>query len=443
MKKYLPLLLILLVLNACKKDFDETVFAESTDKRITKTLDSLQARLVTAAAGWNAFLTTGTGRTTGFYFQFHGANRVVMVNPDVTNGTVPKESSYRLKALQQPVLMFDTYSYLHTFADPDGSVNGGKNGVGLRSDFEFAYDPSASNTDSIVLRGRMHDSKMVLRPASTEDAAAFANNEFPGLVFDSLSKKYLNYFKRFELGNTTYELVVNPRTKQLKMAWMEGGTYREKTTAYSYMPAGVVFFTPFMANGVSFKSFSNPVWDNATTTISFSINGQTVRPVGFTAPLQVDISAPRRWWEKSRDEDDYWFSRTGFRVNGVDDAYRVASLPLYRHLMYQAENGVYNGTMYDAFGYVYGIANVLTRRFAPGVISPPNFMPDGRITFSLAAGADEGLYFGNDPGTASVNTFIPVLRKMIDAQGYIFVQINDTYDMVDAVNATSWINWEF
>lgn len=444
MKKNLPILLILLVLNACKKDFDETVFGESTDQRLTKTLDSLQARLVNAPGGWNAFLTTGTGITTGFYFRFNAGNRVVMVNPDVTNGTVPKESSYRLKALQQPVLMFDTYSYLHIFADPNGSVNGGTNGVGLRSDFEFAYDPSASNKDSIVLRGRMHDSKMVLRPAVEEDAVAVANNQFSGLVFDSLSKSYLNYFKRFDIGSNTYEIVVNPRTKYLKLAWMEGGNvYKEVTTKFIPTPSGVAFSESIAANGIQIKGFSAVVWNTGTRTISFNINDQPVTPVGFEHPLQVDVNAPRRWWQYSRDQDDYWFSRTGFRVNGADDSYKVTSLPLYRHMMYQAENGMFNGTMYDAFGYINGIAGLLTRVFAPGVISPPNFIADGRITFSLAEGDDEGLFFGTNPGTASINAFASALRKMIDAQGYIFVQINDTYDMVDAVNATSWINWEF
>ena len=444
MKKYLPILLILLVLNACKKDFDETVFGESTDKRLTKTLDSLQARLVNEPGGWIAFLTTGTGVTTAFYFRFNDSNRVVMVNPDVTNGTVPKESSYRLKALQQPVLMFDTYSYLHIFADPNGAVNNGKNGVGQRSDFEFAYDPSVSDKDSIVLRGRMHNSKMVLRPAAAEDAAAVANNQFSGLVFDSLSKSYLNYFKRFDIGSNTYEIVVNPRTRYLKLAWRQGGsTYKEATTKFIATPSGVIFSEVINANGIQIKGFSGVVWNTGTRTISFNINDQRVTPVGFEHPIQVDAAAPRRWWEYSRDQKDYWLSVTGFRVNGVDDAYKVASLPLYRHLMYQAENGVYNGTMYDAFGYVNGIAGLVTRVFAPGIISPPNFIPDGHITFSLAAGADEGLFFGTNPGAASINAFAPALLKMTDAQGYIFVQINDTYDMVDAVNATSWINWEF
>lgn len=442
MKKYLPLLLILLVLNACKKNFDETVFGESTDQRLTKTLDSLQARLVNTPGGWNAFLTTGTGLTTGFYFRFNAGNRVIMVNSDVTNGTVPKESSYRLKALQQPVLMFDTYSYLHIFADPNGSVNGGANGVGLRSDFEFAYDPSASNKDSIVLRGRMHDSKMVLRPASAEDATAIANNQFSGLVFDSLSKKYLNYFKRFDLGTTTYELVVNRRTKHVKIAWMEGGAYKEKTTAYAYTPAGVTFFTPFMANGVNFSGFNNLIWDNATGTVSFVVNNQTVRPVGFPAPLQVDIAAPRRWWEKSRDEESYWVSRTGFRVNGVDDAYLVASLPGYTSMMYAAEWGNANGVLSDCMGYIRN----RTQLFAPAVTSPPNFTVDGRVVFTRmpgASGPTSFTFFGTNPGQANINAFFPAVNKMGDTQGYIFVQINNTYDMVDAVNATSWINWEF
>jgi hypothetical protein len=71
-----------------------------------------------------------------------------------TTATVLKESSYRLKALQQPTLIFDTYSYLHLLSDPDPNVAGGIAGKGYNSDFEFAYDPTIAQADTIILTGR-------------------------------------------------------------------------------------------------------------------------------------------------------------------------------------------------------------------------------------------------------------------------------------------------
>lgn len=444
MKNYIAILILLLSLTACRRDFDETIFGETPDARLTKTLDSLQNRLANEPGGWNGFLTTGTGLRAGFYFVFNNNNRVLMASDVVTGGNRPKESSYRLKALQQPSLIFDTYSYLHILANPNGDVNGGEDGAGLQSDFEFAYDPSANNTDSIVLIGRMHNSRLVLRPGSRQDRDAFdAAGLDNALVFDSLSKRYLNYFKQFILAGNPYELVVNRRKKSLKMAWREGGVYQEAMSYYSTTPSGnVELITPVRANGMTIASFRDVQWDNVRTLMSFAINGQRVTLTPFAEPMQVDQAAPRRWWQTSKDEDIYWVSATGFRVNGVDDAYGVSRLAGYTAFMYAAEWGTVSGTTTDCFGYIRN----RTQLFAPAVVSPPSFGNDGRIVFTRVLGATGDpttfSFFGTNPGQAAINTFFPSIIKLSDAQGYIAVQIFDTYDLVDAVNATSWINWE-
>ncbi|WP_028785997.1 DUF4302 domain-containing protein [Terrimonas ferruginea] len=444
MKNYITVLILLLSLTACRRDFDETIFGETPDARLTKTLDSLQSRLAGEPGGWTGFLTTGTGLRAGFYFKFTQNNRVSMVSDVVTGGDMVKESSYRLKALQQPCLIFDTYSYLHILADPNGDVNGGTDGAGLQSDFEFAYDPSADNKDSIVLIGRMHNSRLVLRPGTRTDGDAFdAGGLSNAQVFDSLPKRYLNYFKRFTLGGNTYELVVNRRKKSLKVAWMEGAVYKEAMSYYMTTPSGnVQLISPVDANGVRISVFTDMRWDNAAVSLSFAINGERVTPVGFTRPLQVDLTAPRRWWQTSKDEDTYWVSATGFRVNGVDDAYGVSRLAGYTALMYGAEWGTVRGTTTDCFGYIRN----RTQLFAPAVVSPPSFGNDGRVMFTRVLGASGDpatfSFFGTNPGQAAINTFFPAVTKLADAQGYIAVQIYDTYDLVDPVNATSWVSWE-
>ncbi len=442
MKKFLIILIAAVSICSCRRDFDETIFGESPDQRLTKTLDSLQARLVGQQV-WIGLLTTGDGTKATFFFRFNDSNRVMMASEAVTDGELVKVSSYRLKALQQPALIFDTYSYLHIFANPAGSVNGGTNGVGLQSDFEFAYDPSADNTDSIVLTGRMHNSRLVLIPTAPEDGNVFTTNGLQdSFVFDSLSTRYLNYFKRFTLGGNTYELVVNRRKKAIKLAWMEGGTYKEATSYYVNTPSGnLELLHPVTAIGQRISSFKGMQWDNAAVLLSFTINGERVTPVGFTRPLQAELAAPRRWWERSK--SSYWRSAKGFRVNGVDDAYRISSQPAFNHVMYAGEWARPASGPRDVFGYVRDNAQAY---FAPAVISPPEFTNDGRIVFRrvAVAGGDPGSYnyYGTLPGQVGVNATIASLIKLENAQGYYLVQIIDTYDMVDAVNATSWINWE-
>src|SRR5574338_1090715 len=135
-----------LFFTACRKD--EAVFDQSPDERINKALGDYQAALVSSPTGWKATVVPGSGGIYHFYFRFNNENRVFMYSDfDTATAKHQKDSSYRLKALQQPTLIFDTYSYLHLLADPDAAVNGGSYGSGLLSDFEFSLD--ALYADSI------------------------------------------------------------------------------------------------------------------------------------------------------------------------------------------------------------------------------------------------------------------------------------------------------
>src|SRR5687767_8603234 len=170
MKKIIYITIILASIVSCSKE--KAAFDKDADDRINEQLASYQSVITGAANGWTATLYTRLGNTYSFYFRFNESNRVYMYcDFDTTTAGVLKESSYRLKSLQQPCLLFDTYSYIHLPADPDASVNGGYNGGGLFSDFEFSID--TLTTDSIRLTGRFNGSTAILRKASAQDRAAW------------------------------------------------------------------------------------------------------------------------------------------------------------------------------------------------------------------------------------------------------------------------------
>jgi hypothetical protein len=109
-----------LVFSSCKKE-NTRVFDQSPDTRINDALTQYGSALTSSAAGWNATIKTGTGGIYHFHFRFNESNRVFMyADINLETATTAKESSYRLKALQTPALIFDTYSYLHILADPNG-----------------------------------------------------------------------------------------------------------------------------------------------------------------------------------------------------------------------------------------------------------------------------------------------------------------------------------
>ncbi|HOZ78281.1 MAG TPA: DUF4302 domain-containing protein, partial [Ferruginibacter sp.] len=120
MKKYFLGLcgLVLLAVSSCRKVDDSSVFGQSPDQRINETLAKYQAQLSGAQYGWKGIVATNEGGNFTFYFSFNDSNRVKMLSSfDSVSATVLKESSFRLKALQQPSLLFDTYSYIHQLAD--------------------------------------------------------------------------------------------------------------------------------------------------------------------------------------------------------------------------------------------------------------------------------------------------------------------------------------
>ena len=184
MKKVLHYILILsVVLAACNKDTD-MVFEETTDERIAKTLTGFQTAL-SQAPGWKLFVYPSglksqdieVGGLT-YYVKFTDANRVTMVSDfSIDMATTPKESGYRLKAVQRPSLIFDTYSYIHVAADPDPEVSSSpapQPGFGWGTDFDFSFTETTV-TDTIRLKGNFNGSDAIMiKVTKAEIDAAFA-----------------------------------------------------------------------------------------------------------------------------------------------------------------------------------------------------------------------------------------------------------------------------
>src|ERR1700712_3586493 len=103
MKKYIIYIVPVLLTFSCSKK-DTSVFQSSADERLNEKLATYQAQLSGAQSGWKAILKvdSGKGATYIFYFSFNTENRVVMLSDfDSLSAVTLKESSYRLKALQQ------------------------------------------------------------------------------------------------------------------------------------------------------------------------------------------------------------------------------------------------------------------------------------------------------------------------------------------------------
>lgn len=432
-RSYLYLLFLATVFFSCENK-DDTVFEESADVRLNAALASYEKQLVEAPYGWNAVIYPGGGGSYGFYFKFDDKNRVTMYSDfsDEAAGK-PKESSYRLKAMQTPSLIFDTYSYLHVLADPDDKVNGGVLGEGLKSDFEFSIYGDSLTEDRMAFVGRKNQSRLVLTKATQVQATAYAKGDMAkGLAFNNIAK-YIPYFKRVTLGANTYEITVNQSARTIMLTWLNGSVPKTFSTKYYFTPTGVAFVSPLVNGSQTITGFSNITWNANSTQVGFSGGGASGVVVSAIKPISVDLAAAKRWWQAPVESGGDWRSDKGFHVNGVDDAFKVKDLKKdnlsYAFYMYAP---AYN-SRYDAFAPIFydedGI--YLDYGHAP---AKPNFTADGRVIFT------EYGKFGQIPAGGAAQKSADIL---FDPSGFYLIQTSDeTYDMVSAKDAKAWITWE-
>lgn len=419
----------------CNKHKD--AFDKSPDERVNEALATYQKALTASQYGWKGLIYPAglEGGVVAFYFKFDEANRVEMYSDfDSTSAVTPMTASYRLKALQQPALIFDTYSYVHVLADPDAAVNGGSYGAGLISDFEFAIDGIAG--DSIKLTGRFNKSKALLVKATQEEMQNYYDKKYANRLFKNISK-YITYFKRLVVGGSQYEINVNQTTRTITFTWVDdNGNIQTYTTGYYYTPDGIALSPAFTDGKTTISSLNNISWNANTTTLSFSVNGTASSIVGSGQPIKVDLDGPARWWQYAISQGGYWISPQGFHVNGVDDAYGITKTTNFYFLMYWPKYGTSGSITYDLLGSVKLVNNALSLPYGLGY-RQPTFSSDGRITFP---------YLGQ-LGTIPTADSIPVAKTRIqfsDASGYYLVRLDSTtYDMVSAKDGKAWINWQF
>jgi len=432
MNKVLVLIFLIAAgLSSCQKDNDKPLFNQSPDERLDETLTAYQDQLSGAENGWKALIKTdsGKGATYSFYFKFNNENRVVMVSDfDSASAVTPKESSYRLKALQQPSLIFDTYSYLHVLSDPDASQNGGFYGAGLFSDFEFYFDSVA--TDTIKLVGRLHGSKAILIRATKEEGDAYLGGQF--VLFSNYLDEILTYFKRFTIDAQFYDIKAYPRYRTIIFSWLDGsGNTQSFSTAYYNLLDGIVLSQPFVNGNLTITSFTNAVWNGTSLTVSAGGKTGVIAPTVF--PLKVDLTAPRNWWQYAIDNaNTYWISLQGFHVNGVDDAFGITTLDRYYYLIYWPEYEPGNDLFAPVFVDSTGTSLELHYGAAPAT---PTFTTDGLAKFTLLG--NYGPYPTTGPAALSRD-------QLLIPEGYYFVKTGETsYDMISAKDGKAWISWVF
>ncbi|QNF32791.1 DUF4302 domain-containing protein [Adhaeribacter swui] len=280
MKKiYLLGLLLLTLLSACQKDENDPAPGQRPDERLAKALADYKTQLTGAPYGWKATLTTGENRKYSFFLKFSENDRVSM-SADVSSSSAgaPTESSYRLKAMQQPALIFDTYSPLHLLADPDPEVlfnlNGqeGTVGQGMFSDFEFTLD--SVNAATIRLTGNMQQSKMLLVQATQEEFNAYTAGKLKTIIDETTAYSKANPFLFLPAANgNKLQVDINPTNRTFSLVSLENGNVQIISTTFTYTLRGLLFDPPLVLNNTAITEL---LWDSEQQVYYADINGTRV-----------------------------------------------------------------------------------------------------------------------------------------------------------------------
>lgn len=432
MKKHLfYIFLFVLALGSCKKDETEPIIG-NVDERLSGTLADYQKQLTGAQFGWKGYLLTDSEVPATFLFSFTDKNRTTM---SADYATTPAESSYRLKALQKPTLLFDSYSTLHLIADPTSSVFGGETAAGYYSDFEFAF--LSSSTDTIKLEGTFNKSKLILvrSKSAAESAQAFSD---VGNINTAVSK-LKTYFKRSTIGGIDCEIRLDSYAQIIAFTYLDGANLKSVKANFYVSGTAINLYTPLKVGTATVTQLGGVSYDASTGILNASVNGNQIQVRESITPIKLNVDAAQRWYtQMASNFNNCWVSDRAFHANGVDDFCNFRNIAGFQNLWY-AGPAVFGGTNEGLITFTGALGAPYTYSRVPFTVNA------GIARFTLASN------LGTFTGTTAIAQAMTAARALMyggatvgSAQDWYFVPTSDdgkNYDMVRVSDAQAWISW--
>jgi hypothetical protein len=268
------------VFASCKKEDDPIL--DDPDTRLSATLSADEAILSGAANGWRAEIYPVGGKGFSYYLKFNAGKVTMLSDFNSTTAVTPKESTYRLKALQYPTLIFDTYSYLHLPADPDPAISGGTQGKGLTSDFQFYI--TEISADRIVLLGSTNLNVMVLTKLTPAQEASFLAGAYK--VSRDANATYLaaNKFPYLQFADgVKIAVAMDPVKKTIVLTWADANDISKTVSStFAFGLTGFTLNTPLIYGN---NTFNEVFYDPATKQYYLMLGTTRVNFQNSTTPV--------------------------------------------------------------------------------------------------------------------------------------------------------------
>lgn len=388
--------------------------------------------MISAEFGWKGYLLTDNKTPATFLFNFTDKNRTIM---SADYQPTPSESSYRLKSLQRPTLLFDSYSILHLLSDPTPSVAGGSVGQGYFSDFEYAF--LSANADTIKLEGTYNQSKLILIKSKS---AAESTNIFTSVTnIGNIASKLKTYFKRTTIGGVECEVKLDGAAQIISFSYLDASNLKTLSSNFYVSGTTIVLYDPLVVGNTTVREVSGVSYDTATGFINGTVNSANIQIKEATAPLKLDATAAQRWYNQmAANFNGCWVSDRAFHANGVDDFCNFRNIAGYQNLWY-AGAAVFGGTSEGMITFTGALGAPYTLSRVPFAVNA------GIARFTL--NSNVGTFTGTTPIAQAMTAARAILyggAAVGSAQDwYLIPTSNDgrTYDMVRFGDATAWISW--
>lgn len=257
MKKLLKVTLLLTALavyTSCSDDNDLEDPSVRLSEATTKYMDVLTA----APNGW-AMTMYGDLDFGGFNVlcKFEKSGKVTIASEKFAADTTAV-SHFKLEQSSGVVLSFDEYCELfHYFSDPlntDGYNSQTENGFG--ADLEFRI--ISASADSVVMRGKKHDTKIVMTPL-TDDTTEITDSVWAKYLREvaAVSKVMQKGSYRMINGTDTLQLKANRSNRVFSYITVDADGNRTKhSVPYIITPKGITFYKPFTIGSETVKGFN-------------------------------------------------------------------------------------------------------------------------------------------------------------------------------------------
>lgn len=284
MKKIIFIYIILLLNAGCKKSEELKLnFSDRPEVRMENAIRNINSTLNSGTNGWIATLPTLDGGGYGFYMDFDTENQLVGMYGDLTNqsANVIRESTYRFKQDMGAMLVFDTENYISFLNSPISSVFGGVSGTGYKSDIEFIYD--RSTTDTLIFRGKKYRQKFVLVKATAEQRQRYMNGGYQPAIDDvkNFFVNTVNPYIEVPSGGSTLKVGIEinstnnmERGKRISFTGIlaDGTTVKSSNAKFAFVLDGINLLDEGLVwEGITFVRFK---LINNTTGAVYDSNGK-------------------------------------------------------------------------------------------------------------------------------------------------------------------------